>query len=69
MGKISHVHGLENSTLKMRTIPEVIYRLNSISVKKKKKVSYFAEMEKTNPQIHIELQEAPNSQNNIDKEK
>lgn len=68
MGKISHVHGLENSTLKMRTIPEVIYRLNSISVKKKK-VSYFAEMEKTNPQIHIELQEAPNSQNNIDKEK
>lgn len=26
-------------------------------------------MVKANPQIHMELQEAPNSQNNIDKEK
>jgi len=47
MGKTSHVHGLENSTIKMGIIPEEIYRFNSVPVKSP--VAFFGRNGKIQP--------------------
>ena len=60
-GKISYVHGLEDSIVKMSVPPIVTHRLNAISIK-----IPIAET-KSNPKRYMETQKAPKSQNHLEK--
>ena len=67
--KISHVLGLEELILSKElcyVLCKTIYRFNAIPVKSP--MAFFTKLEKIF-KGHMEIQKAPNSQNNIEREK
>lgn len=52
---------------KMATVPQMIYRLNTITIKIP--AAFFCRNSQTDPKIHMEMQRTRNRQNNLEKEK